>query len=148
MFPLGFLNCSIDFFCVHMPKIMHTTHPICSPMMTALSCKKALVQVMMGRVVGFQSFASFVKSLMLGNYITGQKNLYYRQTKSPYFTPFRAYDKWVKKNTSALVMDIPFHPFLLSREAGLPDVSFLPKESSNHSLSEKKFFSLKTECNL
>ncbi len=107
-----------------MPKIMHMTHPICSPMMTALSCKKALVQLLMGRVVGFQSFASFAKSLVLGNYITGQKNLYYRQTKSPYFTPFGAWDKWVKKNTFALVADIPFHPFLFSTEAVLPYVHF------------------------
>lgn len=113
-----------------MPKIMHTTHLICSAMMTALSCKKALVQVLMGRVVGFQSFASFVESLMLGNYITGQKKLYYRQTKSPYFTPFGACDKWVKKNTFALVTDIPFHPFLFSTEAVLPDVHFSQKSSA------------------
>jgi len=99
-------------------------------MMTALSCKKALIQELMGRVVGFQSFASFVESLMLGNCITGQKKLYYRQTKSPYFTPFGACDKWVKKNTFALVTDIPFHPFLFSTEAVLPDVHFSQKSSA------------------
>jgi len=109
---------------------MHTTHLICSAMMTALSCKKALIQELMGRVVGFQSFASFVESLMLGNCITGQKKLYYRQTKSPYFTPFGACDKWVKKNTFALVTDIPFHPFLFSTEAVLPDVHFSQKSSA------------------
>jgi hypothetical protein len=93
-------------------------------------CKKALVQVLMGTVVGFQSFASFVKSLMLGQLYNWSKKLYYRQTKSPYFTPFGACDKWVKKNTFALVTDIPFHPFLFSTEAVLPDVHFSQKSSA------------------
>jgi hypothetical protein len=94
-------------------------------MMTALSCKKTLVQVWMGRVVGFQSFASFVKSLMLGNYITGQKNCTIDKL-SPPISPLLE----PAISTFALVTDIPFHPFLLTTEAVLPDVHFSQKSSA------------------